>query len=230
MRLLLIIPLLSSFLFGSSQSAEQLEFNKEFNNSLYIIRECYYFLENNKADDITFYSNKKTLKTISGTGNINQDVNLRKVITGFIKLDAVITRIQIDNKIIDVSNSNLRSDLNKYVMEFNREHITFCSSIQNVQHDHSPVYRFSNRLEKHYITIPIAEVCAKIFVREEHRSVRMMVRRTIFCYWKNRNVTAHFKTLMRSSFRYFSSFYIYDKNTDYTYSTTLFSRSRVPVL
>ena len=227
MKVLFYMFMLLVSITGIAKDIDLKTFNKEFNDALYFIRQSHYYSKGNPVTKIRFYSDNKLIKTLNGTRTINQDINTGKVVIALMKLDVSITRVVLDNHVIDLSNNNLKSDLNESIIQFNNEHIDFSKSIKMVRHDHSSDYTFEDRLERHSINISVGENCAKVYLSENHRSIRMMVRRNIYRYWTNRNVTLHFTQMMMSFLNYFTSHYYYDEKSSYVYSTTLFSQDKV---
>ena len=231
-RPLFIISFLLSNLIVSGQSINQsqLEFNREFNNSLYLIRQSHYYCANHIVSKIRLYSDKNLIKTLNGTGTTNQNVNTGKIVFGLMKLDTAITRVQIDNHIIDIASNNLKSDLNSKIMTFNAEHIEFCVGIEDVRHDHSSSYTFSDRLRNHGINISVFENCSKVYMTQDQPSIRKMVTRTIYRYWTNRNKTLHYSNLIKSYNKIFSSYFYFDQNAVFCYSTVLMSSKQMRIL
>lgn len=224
MRLLIYILILSTF-YSIAQSNEQITYNREYNNILYLCKESWKALKGGNVSSIKIYNRDgETVKSFTFKTIKSQRVPyMDKIISSLYNLDEDIIRIKIDSKIIDISNNNLKIDYNYSVFNCINDHAEYCKNQFDVTHEQG-ITSYEDRLVNYNIRAigAVAENCAKTYGMG---TIRMDIRRVIKVFYLNKYISKHWDQFMREDFKVYSSVMV--KGDDmYVYSVTLFSQNK----
>lgn len=201
------------------------DYNTEYNQTLYLLRESWCYLDSNKMTSLVLIGEKgDTIKSYyRRTPILNRDLIMTKIISSMYNLDAKIYGICINNQMFHRDDSNLKTDYNLKVIDLISKHTDYCISIKNVQHERGNL-SFEQRLSESGVTgkHQISENCSKTW---SQTNIQKDVVRILRAYFLNRNTSLHWASLQVRQFVFFTSCIKRDHATGYTYSVTIFSQS-----
>jgi len=220
MRNLCILYLFLFSFKALSQSQEHLNFNQEYNNTLYLCKESWSYLEKNKPCVIMIYSsNNEIIKTFKfSTSRSSRDFYMNKIMSCFYLVDEPINKIKIDNKIIAISNNDIRISIDSSIHKCIEDHASFCQKHDHIAHNQGDK-TYNDRLEEFGLNSYgiIAENCSRT---QKMSSERLDIRRILRAYFLNRRITPHWNQFMNKKYTTYTT--AIKSSSDYVYSVTIF--------
>lgn len=223
-NLILFALIMFSFLSkAKSQTQEQISYNKEYNDILYLCKESWDYLDKIGANKIKIYNSDDIVISSYSfkSSKENRDVYMDKIIYTLYTIDESITKIKIDNKIIDIRYNNIKTDMNKSILNCINKHANFCKKQNYLTHEQGEK-TYNERLNESGITAAgnITENCSRTYKRG---SIRMEIRRIFLAYYQHKYITEHWDQFMKRKYKYYTTAILVSDKDDYVYSVTIFT-------
>jgi hypothetical protein len=206
---------------STAQTKAQIDYNKEYNDILYLFKKSWHHLESSGASTISLLdSGDGVISTYRFKSKLlNREVYMDKIVYGVYETPKPIAKIKIDDKVFDIKNNNLKTDFNNSIMTCVNQHAEFCKRQRDVTHNQGE-RTYTQRVIDCGITGTglVSENCAKTYGMD---NTKQDIRRILLAYYKNKHVTLHWTSFMVKEFTFYTTSIV--RGPVYTYSVTIFT-------